>query len=259
MQPTDHSTEKTVWYNLSKDFRNGALLGIGVSLLNPFFYAKNMRLIGAPFHFRHCFRGTGINAITGIPQAAVQISTLGLMKKILFSDQTFGQTLLVSSVAGALSGMTTVPVELVVQNIQKSGHEGYHTQRVVRDVVRINGIRGLFAGSGALMTREVVYVASYYVVAERISSIFAASFGQSRWTEVMGAGISGAVGGAVSTPLDYLRGLKQDQAVKRRPENYRTIISRAGLSTCFRGVMERSLAVALACIVMNQGSKLLIE
>lgn len=260
MQTNDPYPPRFSFGNMYNDVWNGSLLGVGVSLLNPFFYAKNMRMIQAPFSIRHCFRGTVINATTSIPQAAVQITTMQLMMRALYPDKgekdlTDTQNLLRATVAGSVSALFTVPVELIVQNIQKLKQDGYHSARICKEVVKVNGLRGLMGGSGALIGREIIYVVSYKILAEKISRIFAHLFSPSPVTDLVAAGTAGAVGGAITTPLDFMRAIKQDQAIKRRPQSYRQIIASIGVKGLFRGVAERSLAIALACIVMNQGSK----
>lgn len=264
MQSNEMPAPRNVMGNLYRDIWNGSVLGVGVSLLNPFFYAKNMRMIGSPFSIRHCLRGTGINAATSIPQAAVQISMMQIMMRSLFHDKEESclstvQNIARASAAGTASGLFTIPVELIVQNIQKLKHKGYDSKKVAREVIRVNGFRGLMYGGGALTGREIVYVASYTVLAEKVNGLFSLIFGQTRVSELLGVGTAGAIGGAVSTPLDYLRAVKQDQALTRKPQSYGELISSAGIRGLMRGTTQRCLAISLACIVMNQGSKIFYD
>lgn len=264
MQSNEVPASRNLSGNLYRDICNGSVLGVGVSLLNPFFYAKNMEMIGSPFSIRHCLRGTVINATTSIPQATVQISLMQVMMRTFFpnreeSSLSTVQHIARATVAGTASGIFTIPVELIVQNIQKLKHKGYDSRQVTREVVRVNGYRGLMYGGGALSGREIVYVASYTVLAEKVTGFFSLFFGQSSVSEFLGVGTAGALGGAVSTPLDYLRAVKQDQALTRQPQSYRELISRAGLRGLMKGTAQRSLAISLACIVMNQGSKIFYD
>ena len=126
-------------------------------------------------------------------------------------------------------------------------------------MIQINGYRGLFNGGGALVGREIIYVVSYKIMAENISKLYAKTFEKSRLTDVLGAGTSGAIGGAVTTPLDCLRAVKQDQSLVRTPESYIKILNNCGYNGVLRGVAERSIAIALACIFMDQGSKILYQ
>lgn len=261
MQSDTVPSHHTIFQQAARDLWQGSALGIGVSFLNPFFYAKNMKMIGAPFNVKHCFRGTVINATTSVPQAAVQIATIGIMKKLLMyhdrkDSSSLWQGIAATCVAGVASGLITVPVELVVQNVQKSKQSGFTSRKTLQKVFRINGFCGIFAGTGALTGREIIYVASYHILAEKISSIYSSIFGNSLVTEIFGAGTAGAISGAVTTPLDNLRALKHDQAVSRIPENYRKMTLKIGYSGLFRGLAERSFAIGLACIIMSVGGKL---
>ena len=115
MQPNQPLPNRFSFSEMYQDIWNGSILGVGVSLLNPFFNAKNMRMINSPFSWNHCCRGLLINATTSIPQAAIQISAMRVMMRSLYQgkeeDQlNFKQNLIRSCVAGTLSGLFTVPV-----------------------------------------------------------------------------------------------------------------------------------------------------
>jgi hypothetical protein len=256
-------TQSNPWRTIANDIYKGSLLGSAVVMgLTPLFYAKNMKMIGAPFSIRDSFRGLGINGVITIPQAALQITIYQLMKRSLYSDASnehlsFSQNTICAGIAGTASGVATIPGELIVLHLQKNQKIRNTSLEILRAVAKNNGKFGWYSGGSALSLRETIYLMSYTIIGEKIGKLFAQVIGNSKCAEGLGAATAGAIGGALTNPMDVLRVLKQDQASSNVPESYLALIRSIGMKGLFRGVVERSAAVAIACLLMSQGNKLL--
>lgn len=246
---------------LQKVAQGAGLGGLITMGLTPGVYAKNMKMLGEPFVPKDCFRGIILLGINVVPQTAVQFVVNSLMMSVLYpskgeQDLTFGQKLICSMVAGSASGLATVPGELVVQNYQKS--RGTSMGQIVSKAYQAGGVRRFFQGGTALAARESIWASAYLTLSGKIADIYSRYFTDKHACDVLGAGTAGVVGGVLTSPPDLLKVQKQDQALsKGRARSYLQIAKSEGLKGMFRGSVVRCTVVALACIMMTEGRRLL--
>lgn len=254
----------------------GGALGAGVSgLITPLIYLTNMLMIPQRPVLKHCFSGVGLNSFNVIPQTALQMTTSRQMMNRLFPDKEqkkplFLHELFVAAFAGACSSLVTTPGELLVQNCQKlSGmdtglkantwfKEAHQLKEIARRTYQAGGTSRFFVGTAAVGAREALWAMTYMALAPAIVKMYASRFGDNLGSDIAGAATAGAFGGVVTGPPQYLRVQKQNLALEAgKIPSYLTIIRSASITKLFTAVHVRSGTVAVACVLMTLGKKIL--
>ncbi len=243
---------------ITEDIVKGSLIGSGVVVgLNPLFYWKNMKMIGQPFFWAHCWRGVSLSGACVIPQTALQVAIFHqLSTHSKQQTPSFFHDLTLSTTAGSMSGLATVTVELLVQNYQK--HPSLKITEIANATLKSGGPLRFFSGGVALAARETLWVLSYMSLGTAFASLYAQFFGKNIYSDILGAATGGALAGVASTPADYLRAQKQDYAIRAiKVPSYWKMMKSQGIKRLFTGGIERSLGIAPACVLMMLGKKLL--
>lgn len=110
---------------------------------------------------------------------------------------------------GPLSACISTPFELLKtrMQVQKSlpPHMQYrNTIHAAYRIVRTDGFRGLYLGHGVNVSREIVFLATYFSIYEHGKSLISSLLPSSLAVPLAG-GISGGIGWFVSFPLDCVK------------------------------------------------------
>ncbi|CAK0762369.1 hypothetical protein CVIRNUC_002950 [Coccomyxa viridis] len=157
--------------------------------------------------------------------------------------------------AGLAASVVRVPTEVVKQRMQ-NGEFG-SAAIAVRNILRREGVRGLFAGYGSFLLRDLPFDAIEFVAYEQLKSMYKASLkaGSSGRTElrpaetsVIGA-LAGAVTGFATTPLDVVKTRLMTQGERGQYKGVvdcaRQIYREEGSAAFLRGWEPRVLWIAV--------------
>lgn len=269
VQPTQHqpsTQQEATASNKPQSFaffqeavKGGAVGAFVVMFVTPGIYFANMKILKQPPNIRDCMRGVFLSAFTVVPQATLQMSIRDCILRALYPQLIESQRpsllhdMYCSAVAGGVSAIATVPVELIVQQVQKN--QQMRAQNVVGLALKAGGARRLWTGGLALGLREALWACAYLSASNTVASVYKRHMQNQKWAEIMGAATTGACVGALTNPLNVLRALKQDQFLRLTVESYWKIIAREGVRALFRGVQYRMPGVAVACVLMKEGKK----
>uniref|UniRef100_A0A0G4I511 Mitochondrial carrier protein n=1 Tax=Chromera velia CCMP2878 TaxID=1169474 RepID=A0A0G4I511_9ALVE len=226
----------------------GGGAGVGSNLVNAF------RVAGA----RVLSRGFLTSVLGAAPQGGLRFGAYGVVQQCLdpyFDSQALQNAC--SAVAGDFaSSLVKVPREVVTQRLQAGMYS--NAREGVVSILRTEGIRGLFAGYWTTAARDVPFMVVLFVSYEQFKlwklrvttslSRKALPHGDldHPWTDaetVLWGGISGALAGWTTTPLDVV---KTKVMTASRPEDrkvYRVvsaIVKESGFRGFFTSAIPRS-------------------
>ncbi|BDA42467.1 probable mitochondrial carrier protein PET8 [Coccomyxa sp. Obi] len=170
-------------------------------------------------------------------------------------DRQFLGSLCGGVAAGLAASFVRVPTEVIKQRMQTGEFTG--AIRAVQGIVRREGARGLFAGYGSFLLRDLPFDAIEFMAYEQLKKAYKASLKRGTTgrtelsaaeTSVVGA-LAGAVTGLVTTPLDVIKTRLMTQGVSRKYDGIfdcaRKIAKQEGAATFFKGWEPRVLWISI--------------
>mmetsp|Transcript_26642 Transcript_26642/g.72015 ORF Transcript_26642/g.72015 Transcript_26642/m.72015 type:complete len:397 (+) Transcript_26642:40-1230(+) len=159
------------------------------------------------------------------PASAIFISVYEPVKRsveeAVSSDQQYLGALIAGGAAGTASSLIRVPTEVVKQRLQTGEYKS--AVNALRTIISQEGIRrGMYAGYGALMLRDLPFDAIEFVCYEQLKVAAQAYLGRdlnTLETSVIGAGAGGFTGLA-TTPLDVIKTRLMVQGGAGRYKNF---------------------------------------
>lgn len=161
-------------------------------------------------------------------------------------------------VGGVAQAVIMTPAGMVFTSLNyNKGRIGYKNDNavtVVRRIIRLKGIRGMYAGGGPMALRQ----ASNWASRAGFTEIARSTLGMSRFGVLgeIGSGIIGGLGSCWNTPIETARILTQrDVSSLREPKTisgyWDEIIKREGYPGLFRGITPRAMqAVWQTCFLV---------
>lgn len=145
------------------------------------------------------------------------------------------------------------PFEVVKQQMQVGMHTS--ARQAVRDIVKADGVAGLYAGYFSTLLREIPFDALQFVLYEGMK----AKFKQWRqkeelamWETSLVGSCAGATSAGITTPLDVVKTRLMTQTGVAASERYagvwdamRTIAQKEGLPALFSGARQRIAWIGL--------------
>lgn len=163
-------------------------------------------------------------------------------------DKQYLGPLLAGIAAGAAASLTRVPTEVVKQRLQTNEFSGAIT--AIRTILTKEGFRGLYAGYGAFMLRDLPFDAIEFVAYEQVKQSYKTYVGRDLHTgevSIIGA-IAGGITGIVTTPLDVLKTRLMTQGASGRYKNILDctvqIIRQEGWSAMMSGWQPRLIWIS---------------
>lgn len=164
---------------------------------------------------RHLGRGFGASVVGAGPQGGARLATYELTRE-LFTSNTSIHPVVVTATAAVVgdfaSSIVKVPREVITSRLQTSNAPGQmRVTDVVRDIIKQDGIPGLFRGFWSTTARDcpfmVILFASYesgklYGPHEHL---FKNPFIDTSWHAMTYGGLSGALAGWLTTPFDVVK------------------------------------------------------
>ncbi|KXZ46715.1 hypothetical protein GPECTOR_41g679 [Gonium pectorale] len=168
-------------------------------------------------------------------------------------DQQYLGPVIAGMVAGTASSLIRVPTEVVKQRLQTGEFKGAVT--ALRTILGREGMRGLYAGYGAFMLRDLPFDAIEFVAYEQIKKAYSLSVRRELHpaeTSIVGA-FAGGFTGVITTPLDVLKTRLMTQGASGRYKNLIdatvTIARTEGLGAFMSGWQPRLIWISLGGFV----------
>ncbi|XP_057794668.1 S-adenosylmethionine carrier 1, chloroplastic/mitochondrial-like [Salvia miltiorrhiza] len=153
------------------------------------------------------------------------------------------------AIGGAASSIVRVPTEVIKQRIQTGQFAS--TPEAVRLIVAKEGFRGLFAGYGSFLLRDLPFDAIQFCIYEQLQigyKLAARRDLNAPENAIIGA-FAGAITGAITTPLDVVKTRLMIQGSAKQYDGIfhcvDTIIREEGSSAFLRGIGPRVLWIGI--------------
>ncbi|KAG2484718.1 hypothetical protein HYH03_016465 [Edaphochlamys debaryana] len=134
-------------------------------------------------------------------------------------DRQFMGPVVAGMVAGTASSLIRVPTEVIKQRLQTGEFKGAVT--ALRTVMAREGVRGLYAGYGAFLLRDLPFDAIEFVAYEQLKKVYGTAIKRELnpgETSIIGA-FAGGFTGVITTPLDVLKTRLMTQGASGRYKN----------------------------------------
>lgn len=155
------------------------------------------------------YAGIWGNLAGAVPSSAIFMSVYEPVKRYyqstLPADQQFIGPMVAGAAAGLAASFVRVPTEVIKQRMQTG--EFAKATVALKTVASTQGIKGLYAGYSSFLLRDLPFDAIQFVFYEQTRAAYKVTVGRDlnpAETSVIGA-VSGALTGAVTTPLDVLK------------------------------------------------------
>ncbi|GAX82700.1 hypothetical protein CEUSTIGMA_g10126.t1 [Chlamydomonas eustigma] len=206
---------------------------------------------------RGLYAGIWGNLAGVAPASAIFISVYEPIKKFVQSSVPEERQYLGPIVAGASAGLASslirVPTEVIKSRLQTKEFAG--PIQAVRAILTREGARGLYAGYGAFLLRDLPFDALEFVAYEQLKrnySILVKRELSPGETSIVGA-IAGGFTGIVTTPLDVLKTRLMTQGASGRYTSLLdatlTIAREEGMAAFMRGWQPRLIWISMGGFV----------
>jgi solute carrier family 25 carnitine/acylcarnitine transporter 20/29 len=162
------------------------------------------------------------------------------------------RVLLAGATVGPIASMISTPFEFVKTQMVMSSRnrtERLSSIQLARTLAREYGVRSLYIAHGVNTCREMVFLGTYFTIYEhcklRMAAILAPFNIGAKWAVPFSGGVAGAVGWAVSFPLDCIKSNIQSLPLQKGQVNFRpgaiqvakTLIKNQGLKGLYSGII----------------------
>ncbi|KAI5654600.1 hypothetical protein M9H77_31787 [Catharanthus roseus] len=208
---------------------------------------------GGKIVLRGLYSGLAGNLAGVLPASAIFVGVYEPTKQKLlksFPDNLSALAHLVAgAVGGAASSIVRVPTEVVKQRIQMGQFTS--APEAVRCIVAKEGFKGLFAGYGSFLLRDLPFDAIQFCIYEqlRIGYKLAAKRDLKDPENALIGAFAGAITGAITTPLDVIKTRLMIQGSAKQYEGIlhcvRSIAREEGTCALFKGLGPRVLWIGI--------------
>ncbi|KAK6773238.1 hypothetical protein RDI58_028476 [Solanum bulbocastanum] len=208
---------------------------------------------GGQIILKGLYSGLAGNLVGVLPASAIFIGVYEPAKRKLLDSFPENLSALAHLTAGAIGGAASsivrVPTEVVKQRMQTSQFSS--APDAVRLIVAKEGFRGLYAGYGSFLLRDLPFDAIQFCLYEqlRMGYKLAAKRDLKDSENAMIGAFAGAITGAITTPLDVIKTRLMVQGSAKQYEGIlhcvKTIAREEGASTLFKGIGPRVLWIGI--------------
>lgn len=203
--------------------------------------------------FKGLYSGLAGNLAGVLPASALFVGVYEPVKQTLSRIFPENLSALAHFTAGAIGGIAAslirVPTEVVKQRIQT----GQFTSPTfaVRYIASIEGIKGLYAGYGSFLLRDLPFDAIQFCIYEqlRIGYMLAARRNLNDPENAFVGAFAGALTGAITTPLDVIKTRLMVQGTANRYKGIvdcvQTVIKEEGPQAFLKGIGPRVLWIGI--------------
>ncbi|KAJ7969767.1 S-adenosylmethionine carrier 1, chloroplastic/mitochondrial [Quillaja saponaria] len=208
---------------------------------------------GGKIILKGLYSGLNGNLAGVLPASAIFVGVYEPLKQKLLKSfpenlSAFAQ-LTAGAIGGVVSSFVRVPTEVVKQRMQNGQFSS--APDAVRLIVEKEGFKGLYAGYGSFLLRDLPFDAIQFCIYEqlRIGYKLAARRDLSDPENAMIGAFAGVISGAITTPLDVI---KTRLMVQGSADQYkgicdcvRTIINEEGSHALLKGIGPRVLSIGI--------------
>lgn len=208
---------------------------------------------GGQIILKGLYSGLAGNLVGVLPESAIFIGVYEPAKRKLLDSFPENLSALAHLTAGAIGGAASsivrVPTEVVKQRMQTGQFAS--APDAVRLIVAKEGFRGLYAGYGSFLLRDLPFDAIQFCLYEqmRMGYKLAANRDLKDSENAMIGAVAGAMTGAITTPLDVIKTRLMVQGSANQYEGIlhcvNTIAREEGASTLFKGIGPRVLWIGI--------------
>jgi solute carrier family 25 S-adenosylmethionine transporter 26 len=192
--------------------------------------------------FRGLYQGLGPAAIASAPSAALFFGTYEFAKQYVpETPMGHGQ----AAVAGeVVSALFKVPFEVVKQRLQAASHKApENAWSVVRTVYGREGVRGMYAGLGATLAREIPFGFIQMPVYEFLKKMVRKNEAELSTLQACGCGaVAGGLAAAATCPVDVW---KTRLMLGDANASIWSIWQKEGIRALFSGVAPRVIWISV--------------
>ncbi|XP_028765945.1 S-adenosylmethionine carrier 1, chloroplastic/mitochondrial [Neltuma alba] len=208
---------------------------------------------GEKLVFGRLYSGLAGNLAGVLPASALFVGVYEPVKQTLSRIFPENLSAFAHFTAGAIGGIAAslirVPTEVVKQRIQT----GQFTSPVlaVRYISSVEGIKGLYAGYGSFLLRDLPFDAIQFCIYEqlRIGYMLAARRNLNDPENAIVGAFAGALTGAITTPLDVIKTRLMVQGTANQYKGImdcvQTVIKEEGPQALFKGIGPRVLWIGI--------------
>ncbi|KAI4352769.1 hypothetical protein L6164_006990 [Bauhinia variegata] len=199
------------------------------------------------------YSGLAGNLAGVLPASAIFVGVYEPVKQTLLKSFPDNLSALAHLTAGAIGGAASsiirVPTEVVKQRMQTGQFNS--APDAIRLIVTKEGFKGLYAGFGSFLLRDLPFDAIQFCIYEqlRIGYKLAAQRDLKDPENAMLGAFAGAVTGAVTTPLDVVKTRLMVQGSQHHYKGIsdciRTIVKEEGAHALFKGIGPRVLWIGI--------------
>ncbi|KAG0142689.1 hypothetical protein CROQUDRAFT_662260 [Cronartium quercuum f. sp. fusiforme G11] len=202
---------------------------------------------------KRLWKGVGSVVMGAGPAHAVYFGTYEIIKESLGGNQE-GQQILATGIAGSMATIASDalmnPFDVIKQRMQVRGSQFKTVLETARAVHQAEGLRAFYISYPTTLTMTVPFTAVQFATYEELKRLANPTNLYSPLTHVVCGGISGAVGAAITTPLDVCKTLLQTKGTSTDPaiqnckgmiEACKLIYRTNGLAGFSRGIVPRVL------------------
>ncbi|KAI0792124.1 mitochondrial carrier [Abortiporus biennis] len=203
---------------------------------------------------RALWRGVSSVIMGAGPAHAVHFGAYEFVKELAGGNEDGKNQWVATSLAGASATIASDalmnPFDVIKQRMQVHKSEFTSALTCARTVYRNEGLQAFYISYPTTLTMTVPFTAVQFTVYEQLKSFLNPSNSYSPITHIAAGGLSGAVAGAVTTPLDVAKTILQTRGTSTDPEirhargmmdAFRIIWQRDGLKGFARGLTPRVL------------------
>ncbi|XP_059292778.1 S-adenosylmethionine carrier 1, chloroplastic/mitochondrial-like [Lycium ferocissimum] len=208
---------------------------------------------GGQIILKGLYSGLAGNLVGVLPASAIFVGVYEPAKRKLLDSLPENLSAIAHLTAGAIGGAASsivrVPTEVVKQRMQTGQFAS--APDAVRLIVAKEGFRGLYAGYGSFLLRDLPFDAIQFCIYEqmRIGYKLAAKRDLKDPENAMIGAFAGAITGAITTPLDVIKTRLMVQGSAKQYEGImhcvNTIVREEGASTLFKGMGPRVLWIGI--------------
>jgi solute carrier family 25 S-adenosylmethionine transporter 26 len=208
---------------------------------------------GAPIVWHGLYKGLAGNIFGVIPASALFMGVYEPLKRLALEHghSPLAAQLCAATVAGTAASLVRVPTEVVKQRMQMGQFPS--AVAAVRTILLKEGLRkGLYAGYGSFMLRDLPFDAIEFVAYEQMRSALRAALGGRQLSAFETSAVGAAAGVAtavLTTPLDVVKTRLMTQgaggAYKGVLDCFARVVREEGPRALFRGVQPRVLWIGM--------------
>ena len=192
---------------------------------------------------RGFYKGLGPNLIGVTPEKAIKLAVNEVLREVFEREDgsiALHHEVLSGAGAGTVQVVATNPMEIVKIRMQMQALLPVAERRSTMEVVRALGIRGMYQGTTATLSRDVPFSVLFFPGYANVKRMLADEKGNNSMLSNLVAGtIAGGIAAGAVTPSDVIKTRLQIQGGKEKYKDmgtaFRMIMQEEGIAALYKG------------------------